>query len=116
MEKRREKRFKVENGWKAVINQKEEFPIKDISLRGVCLECTSSLTPNNHCTIEIDCGEDTTILTKGMIIRSFLKRMYREARESLPLYNTGIEFVDLDDREKIALQNLIMNAAGSQEP
>jgi hypothetical protein len=115
MEKRKGERFKVQNGWKATINQKDEFSIKDISIRGVCLECTSSLIPNNPCTIEIDCGENKKIVAKAKVIRSFLKRLYEDVRGTLPLYHTGVEFVEMNDHEKIALRELINNSAVTQE-
>lgn len=107
VEKRAGKRFVLNGRCTARINQDKEFKIRDLSISGTCLECPLSLVPNSTYDIELTSDRQERLTAKGVVVRSFLKSFHRAEYNALPLYHTGIKFVQLNDRDKKNMERFI---------
>jgi hypothetical protein len=112
VEKRAGERFKVGNGFNVRVNLEEEFAVRDISIFGMCLECTACLVPDNVYHFELPFSTAGTLTTKGVVVRSFLKSMHGRDPGNPPLYHAGIEFIDLSVHEISLLEKLISDVIG----
>lgn len=107
MEKRKDVRLKVENTIKTRINQEGDFTVKDLSTRGMCLECESILKPITLHDFEICFDLDRKVMVKGVVVRCFLKRLQVNDENSAPVYQTGIKFTEINEHDKNKLEELI---------
>ncbi len=113
MEKRAHKRFKTRSVQRAKVIDIDEFTIKDISIGGICLETSPALNISNIYRIEIVSGDDKKITPKGVVVRSFLKGTQKTKDETVPVYEAGIKFIELDDSEINFLKKFIREIADS---
>lgn len=101
------KRFKTGDKCSAKLLLSDDVTIKDISLGGVLLETTKRLDIDSSYRIQIGYKNDETIMPIGLVVRASLKGTKKKKFSTLPLYQTALRFIELNDTEKRFIDKLI---------
>jgi hypothetical protein len=105
-EKRREKRHEVE-GLKGFLTFCMDVKIVNVSLTGMAVETNRSLTVNHDYIIKLELDDERLDL-KGRVMWSALGRTEKLPNgDVLPVYNTGITFLDVLDKKAMPLLRFI---------
>lgn len=112
MEKRRFKRFKPSDRYRAKLIFSEDTRIKNISLGGILLETTKRLNINNYYRIQItSLNKESAITPLCTVARSFLRGTTDEGNDTMHLYEVALEFIKLNDSEKLFLKSIMSGLA-----
>jgi hypothetical protein len=95
-------RFRVEPPAKALLNIREEYLIKNLSLSGMLIESEESLETGLKLPMEIIRTKKKTIRFTGRIVTCNLIRKNKQS-----IYEIGIEFQDLTEKNKELLKEVI---------
>ena len=82
--------------------------IKNISMSGICLETSQQLAHDDVYTIEIGSSSKEKIMPAAKVVWSALRSTVKENNNVIPLYEVGLKFVNMDDKEKFSLHNLLI--------
>ncbi len=111
MKEREYKRFETDQNLFAETylteKQKIKNKIKNLSMGGVCLETFQRMTHNNIYIIEMESKGKEEIMVAGIVIWSTLRKTVKKDNNVIPLYDVGLKFLDLNDSEKLHLNNII---------
>jgi len=99
--------YKTDNKFRSEIVILDHFTIKGISDCCISLETSQYLSQNNICIIELDSSHNEKIAPTATVVWSALKKSVNVENNTLPIYEAFLEFVDLDDSERLSLDKLI---------
>ncbi len=111
MENREGDRFKAGSKYKGKLILADAVTIKDISISGLCLETSERLTINNQYRIEVVDKDKEKMTLSGIAVRSFLRGTLKEKDNTMPVYEVGIKFIELESNEKVFLQKYMNELA-----
>ena len=106
-ERRIYKRFKTANSFPAELDGSDKAKIKDISIGGLCLKTSQHLAVNNIYKIKTLSADNKEISQAGVIVWSYLIGTETDKGESLPCYESGLKFIDMNDSIKSSLEKFI---------
>ena len=106
-ERRVYKRFKTANSFPAELNGSDIAKIKDISIGGLCLKTSQHLAVNSIYKIRTLSADNKEISQAGVIVWSYLIGTESKRGESLPCYESGLKFIDMNDSIKSSLEKFI---------
>lgn len=102
------KRFEVNNRIWIEEGVSEESSIKNISMGGMCIETPQHLTHDGVYQIKIGSGGHNRKVTPSVMVAwSTLRKTIQEADEITPVYEVGLKFINLSDKDKLSLHKLI---------
>lgn len=102
------KRFAVNNKIWIEDGVAEESRIKNISMGGMCIETPQHLTHDGVYQIKIGAGGHSGKVTPSVMVAwSSLRKTVQEADEITPVYEVGLKFINLSDKDKFSLHKLI---------
>ncbi len=105
------KRFNIGNDYWAEINGSDKVNIKDISVGGVCLRTSRHLDPSSSCKIKV-LSSSENIASDGIVVWSYLMGTKTEEGTSQPYYETGLKFIEMNDKIKNSLEKYISSITG----
>jgi diguanylate cyclase (GGDEF)-like protein/PAS domain S-box-containing protein len=105
------KRFRTGNDSWAEINGSDRASIKDISVSGLCLRTSRHLDPSSTCKIKMLASSDD-IVSDGIVVWSYLMGTKTEKGTSLPYYETGLKFIEMNENTKKSLEKYISSITG----
>ncbi|HDY88765.1 MAG TPA: PilZ domain-containing protein [bacterium] len=105
------KRFNIGNDYWAEINGSDKVNIKDISVGGVCLRTSRHLDPSSACKIKMLSSSDN-IASDGIVVWSYLMGTKTEEGTSQPYYETGLKFIEMNEKIKESLEKYISSITG----
>ncbi|MEN8264425.1 MAG: PAS domain S-box protein [Nitrospirota bacterium] len=100
------KRFRAGANCLAKIGSSPMVNIKDISIGGVCLKTSEYLDTGSTHIIRV-LSADKDITSKGIVVWSYLMGTKTAHEKSIPCYDTGLKFIDLNNRSKQSLEKYI---------
>jgi len=103
-------RYNIDAGETALLNYPEGYRVKKISLGGMLIESIHELEIEKRLPMELALPGDAVITFGGRVASCFL-RSHEE-----PLYDVGIEFVDMPDSDKERLAEFISALSETDEP
>jgi hypothetical protein len=106
MDKRRAVRIGVKGQVSGRMILVDSLEIEDLSMTGVRFKSLRRLEMNSPHRIKIVHG-DVAIALKGTIVRASFKGLQQLEGGSIPLYEFGMHFEDMTDREKANIEKLI---------
>jgi c-di-GMP-binding flagellar brake protein YcgR len=111
MERRQFKRFAADPKYRAKLILADEVLLKDISLGGLSLRTSQRLSPNSTYRVELVSSDNERITPTVTVVRSFFKGTIDREGETLPLYEVGLKFVELNEREREFLERFINDSS-----
>ena len=105
--RRRYKRYKVdvmEINVKTVLSK--YVKILNMSIGGLLLQIEKRLSEGSQYTIKLE-GKAKGLTAKGKVIWSFLSESIRHSGDIIPIYKTGMEFVDVTKEKMTEIANFI---------
>jgi diguanylate cyclase (GGDEF)-like protein/PAS domain S-box-containing protein len=105
------KRFSIGNDCWAEINSSDKVSIKDISVGGVCLRTSMHLDPSSTCKIKV-LSSSENIVSDGIVVWSYLMGTKTEKGTSQPYYETGLKFIEMNEKIKNSLEKYISSITG----
>lgn len=106
MEKRRAVRIGVRGQVSGRMILVDSLEIEDLSMTGIRFTSMRRLEMNSPHRIKIVHG-DMAVALKGTIVRASFKGLQQLEGGSMPLYEFGMHFGDMTDREKANIEKLI---------
>ncbi len=110
-ERRLYKRFKVADIFPAELNGSDKVKIKDISIGGLCVKTSQHLAVNSIYKIRMLSVDNEEISQAGVIVWSYLIGTETERGESLPSYESGFKFIEMNNGIKSSLEKFISGLA-----
>lgn len=106
MDKRGAKRLEVRGQVSGRMVLVESLEVEDISMTGIRFRSMRRVGMNSRHRIRIERG-DVSIVLKGNIVRSTFKGLQQREAKSMPVYEVGMHFESMSDKEKQTLEKLI---------
>jgi c-di-GMP-binding flagellar brake protein YcgR len=107
MLERRYKRHKTSDKFLAKLILSRKARIKDISAGGICMETPERLETNRKYRIEMVSGKNERQWLKCEVIWTLLKNTITENDDSVPVYEVGLKFLELNNNEKSFINELV---------
>ncbi len=112
MERRLYLRCKIEDNYWAKLTREEveKVKIRDISIGGISLFTTQDLSLKEVIEVEIVADSKEKIIPKCEVAWSSYLRKVEENNHSYSIYEIGLKFLELTDRQKDFLKECIKNS------
>ncbi len=109
-EKREYKRFRIGRNSRVEFGSTGKVEVKDISPGGICLKTSSKLTVHDIHSIRIVYPDNADIVQTGIVVRSHLVRGNTDKDNGTHHYESGLKFVEINDRVKRYIDEVVNNA------
>jgi len=106
MDMRSAKRFEVNGQVYGKMVLVESLEIEDISMTGIRFKSVRRVNMNSPHRIRIERG-DVSVVLKGTIVRATFKGLQQIEGKSMPVYEVGMHFKSMSDKEMQSLEHLI---------
>ncbi len=107
MEKRIFVRCKHGDKHEAELVTEEKVKIRDISIGGISLQTSQDLHTKNSLGVELTSSNNEKITTRCEVAWSSLIQTVEQKSESFSIYEVGLKFIELTDKEKGFLEKYI---------
>ncbi len=115
MTERKEPRFQPLHKHMGKLIFSKEFTIKNISDTGLCLLTSQHINTNTIYKIELLNNEKKKALLKVEALWSMLRGTRKENNDMLPVYEVGLQFIEMNDEEKNFLKDFIVSVSNNPD-
>ncbi len=107
IERRVYERFTIGNNCWARLNATDKLKIKNIGIGGICLKTLYHMNTNSTCKIKISSFNYKEISAEGIVVWSYLTGTTTDKDNSLPHYETGLKFIQMNNKLRSSLEKFI---------
>lgn len=91
----------------------EDFMVKNISESGLCLETFQRVSTNRTYRIQFQPNDNKKVMLTAQAVWSILRGTRKEKDDVIPVYEVGLEFLQMSEIEKQFLEEFIQRLASS---